>query len=335
MSDGEPDIIAGYLAETLPLPPDEAGPVVATLVHHPEDRPDAPAVLYLHGYNEYWFQEELAERWRGAGFAWFALDLRRHGRSLRQGQHGSYISDMRLYFEELDLAVARIRENAPERPIILLGHSTGGLTSALYADARPGLLQALVLNAPFFGFAGPRYERWVLNHVVSRVGLIEPRFVVQKDGGPVYASSLHRDFGRGGEWTYDLCWKRAGGLPLLAGWIRAVHQGHEAVRRGLEIGCPVLVLSSARSGGGKQWNDSYLNTDAVLDVVEMRRRARRLGPLVEQVVLEGALHDVVLSAAPVRERAYLEMTEWAGRALRADGRTVHTSAPAAGAPPGN
>ncbi len=315
MNAGVPDIIAGYRAETLPLAPDEAGPVVATLVHHPADPLDTPAVLYLHGYNDYWFQEPLAQAWRDKGFAWFALDARRHGRSIRPGQHTAYISDMRLYFEELDLAVARIRRQAPNRPLVLLGHSTGGLTASLYAHERPGLLDALILNAPFFSFGGPRHERWLLGHVISPLARVEPRLVVQKDGGPIYASSLHRDFGRGGDWAYDLAWKKAGGLPLLAGWIRAVHLGHEQVKTGLAIDCPTLVLSSARSGGGSDWNDSFRDTDAVLDVREMRRRARRLGPHVDQVVLDGALHDVVLSRLEVRERALAEMTTWARQIL--------------------
>jgi len=318
MSIGTPDIVPDFRQETLTLRPDSAGPCVATLVYHPEDDPESPAVLYVHGYNDYWFQEELAQQWRDKGFAFFALDARRHGRSLRQGQLHSYTDDMRLYFEELDLAVARVRATNPQRTLLLMGHSTGGLSCSLFADARPNLIQGLLLNSPFFSFSGPRHERWLLRHVISPLGAIEPRLVVQKDGGPIYASSLHRDFDRGGEWTYNLSWKRAGGVPVLAGWVRAVHLGHEAVRRGLAIECPVLVLSSARSGGGSSWNESYTNSDAVLDPFDLRRRARRLGPHVDQIVLDGALHDVLLSSREVRNAAYGEMLTWAVQILNSE-----------------
>lgn len=315
MHGGEPDIIDGFEAVTLSLPPDALGAPEATLVSHPEDSPTAPAVLYVHGYNDYWFQEPLAAAWRTAGFAWHALDLRRHGRSLRPGQQPAYTEDMRDYFVELDLAVDRIRAADPGRPLVLMGHSTGGLCTSLFAHARPGVLDALVLNAPFLGFGGPWHERLVLTTVIPAVGAVEPRWVVQADGGPLYASSLHRSFGRGGDWEYDLSWKRAGGLPTLAGWVRAVHEGHEAVRGGLDVRCPVLCLTSARSGGGSTWNDSFTCSDVVLDVVDVRRRARRLATHVDQVVLEGALHDVVLSRRPVRERAHREMTSWARQVL--------------------
>ncbi len=180
------------------------------------------------------------------------------------------------------------------------------------AQGEPGVRAGLILNSPFFGWSGPGYERWFLGRVATPLAAVAPRLVIQADGGPLYASSLHQSFGRGGEWDYDLTWKRAGGLPILAGWVRAIEHGHRRVRAGLAIDCPVLVLSSARSGGGSTWNTTFQTTDAVLDVRDMRRRARGLGERVDQVVLEGALHDVVLSAKPVRERAYEEMVRWAG-----------------------
>lgn len=304
-----PDVLPGFVQTTLPL--SEPG-LVATLVTHEGEAGDGPAVIYVHGYNDYFFQTELAERWRAAGFAFHALDLRRHGRSLRPGQQPCWVTDLEAYFEDLDRAVQVIRQKAPERPLVLLGHSTGGLIGSLWADARPGVLAGLILNSPFLGWSGPGYERWFLSRVATPLAAVAPRAVIQADGGPLYASSLHQSFGRGGEWDYDLTWKRAGGLPILAGWVRAIEHGHRRVRRGLSIVCPVLVLSSARSGGGSTWNTTFQTTDAVLDVRDMRRRARRLGPRVDQVVLEGALHDVVLSAKPVRERAYEEMVRWAG-----------------------
>ena len=307
----EPDILDGFEAETLELPPDRDGPVVATLVRR---RIGAErAVLYVHGYNDYFFQVEMADRWNAAGFDFYALDLRRYGRSLRPGQRLAFIRNLHDYFQEIDAAVERIRGRDGHRQLILSGHSTGGLTCALYAHHRAdrGTLTGLLLNTPFFSFQGTRLQKLLLRHLVPRIGRIDPRWVVQKDGGPLYLWSLHRGFDKGGEWEFDLTWKTAGGLPLLAGWIGAVHAGHEEVRAGLDVPCPVFVITSARSGGGGAWNPSYLDSDVVLDVRTIRARSWGLGRDVTQRVLPGALHDVILSAKPVRDQAYAKMLEWA------------------------
>ncbi len=309
---GQPDVFDGFLAETLSLRRDHDGPAVATLVSRCLPAADR-AVLYVHGYNDYFFQVEMADRWNAAGFDFYAIDLRRHGRSLRPGQILAFTRDLHAYFEELDAAVSRIRERDGHRRLILSGHSTGGLTCALYAHHRRerGTLDGLLLNTPFLSFRGTRLTRTLLRRVVPGIGRIDPRWVVQKDGGPEYLWSLHEDFGKGGEWEFDLTWKTPGGLPLLAGFIGAAHRGHEEVRAGLDVQCPTLVLTSLRSGGGAEWNPSYLDSDAVLDVHATRARAWGIGQDVTQRVVADALHDVILSRPEVRDRAWGWILDWA------------------------
>ena len=312
MSTARPDLFDGFVAETLPLRQDRDGPVVATLVSRRIPGADR-AVLYVHGYNDYFFQVEMADRWNAAGLDFYAIDLRRHGRSLRPGQVLAFTRHLPDYFEELDAAVERIRERDGHRRLILSGHSTGGLTCSLYAHHRRerGTLDGLLLNTPFLSFHGTPVQRAALRRVFPRIARLDPRWVVQKDGGPLYIWSLHKGFGKGGEWEFDLTWKTAGGLPLLAGFIGAAHRGHEEVRRGLDVRCPVLVVSSLRSGGGQEWNPTYMNSDVVLDVEDTRACAWRVGRDVTQRVVADALHDVTLSRPDVRDRAWRWILEWA------------------------
>ena len=93
-----PDLLGpGFEARTLELLPDEEDDgAVATLVRHmPASDPGALAgtptrttfaLLYLHGWNDYFFQRDLAREISRLGGAFYALDLRRYGRSLREGQ---------------------------------------------------------------------------------------------------------------------------------------------------------------------------------------------------------------------------------------------------------
>jgi alpha-beta hydrolase superfamily lysophospholipase len=310
---GAPDILGqGFSVETLYLDPVGKERVVATLVSRPCSQPSERALLYVHGYNDYFFQVPLADAANQAGWSFYALDLRRCGRSWRPGQLLAYTTDLKEYYEELDAAVACIRERDGHRQLALLGHSTGGLTSSLYAHDRGhrGEIDALILNAPFFSFRSAAPARPLLEKAVLHLGRFAPRSALPLPAVPFLAWSLHRSFGRGGEWSYNLEWKRPGTLPLRIGWLRAAHLGHERVRAGLEIRCPVLCLISARSGGGPRYGPEYSSTDVVLDVQEVARRARRIGQDLRVEAIEGALHDVMLSRAPLREEACARLFHW-------------------------
>jgi alpha-beta hydrolase superfamily lysophospholipase len=54
--------------------------VIATLISSNRNLGDA-GVLYLHGYNDY-FHTHVAEKFNENNFDFYALDLRKYGRSL-------------------------------------------------------------------------------------------------------------------------------------------------------------------------------------------------------------------------------------------------------------
>ena len=70
-------------------------------------------MLFLHGWSDYFFNEELAEFWTGQGFAFFALDMHNHGRSLHAGTHGGYVADLDDYDAEITAAIGIIAAPAP------------------------------------------------------------------------------------------------------------------------------------------------------------------------------------------------------------------------------
>ena len=71
-------------------------------------------MLFLHGWSDYFFNEELAEFWTGQGFAFFALDMHNHGRSLQAGPHGGYVADLDDYDAEITAAIGIIAALHPE-----------------------------------------------------------------------------------------------------------------------------------------------------------------------------------------------------------------------------
>ena len=314
MSAWRPDVLGEpFEARTLHLADDDEGPVVATLVRHhpPTDEPARAArvVLYLHGWSDYFFQRELAEYWHARGAAFYALDLRKYGRSLRKGQTPGYVADLRTYDEELDAALAVIRSEhgAPAR-LLVMGHSTGGLVAVLWAARRPDEVAALVLNSPWLELQGSSVLRHVSAPAIRQLATFQPKAALPNIDPGFYARSNRVD--GGGEWTYDEAWRPVPSFPVRAGWLRAITAGHATVARGLDIGAPILTLASSRSLISPRWSEEMRSADIVLDVELIARRAVQLGPVVTVVRIAGGLHDLTLSAPPVRARFYAEVDRW-------------------------
>lgn len=299
---GEP-----YTVETIVLGPDAEGAVEANLVRLPGARPTRRAVLHVHGFCDYFFHTEYAQWWSDRGYDFYALDLRKYGRSLREHHTPGYVEDFEEYFEELDEAWARITGRDGHDQVVLSAHSTGGLTVALWADSRRPAAVGVVLNSPWVDMHGPFWLR-IGTRVVKQLGSYQPRREIPRSVAGLYGRSLHR--AHGGEWDYDLGWKPLESWPVYAGWLRAVRRGHAAVHAGLDVGCPVLVLTSAATARPTEMDAQVHTHDIVLDVDQIRRWATRLATHVTVISIPGARHDVVLSLPEPRSRVYDQLDRW-------------------------
>jgi alpha-beta hydrolase superfamily lysophospholipase len=301
---GEP-----YLAETLELPDDAEGAVVATLVSRRAATATSHAVLHVHGFADYFFQTPAADHWVERGYDFYALDLRKYGRSLREHQTPNFVTDLADYYAELDEALRRIVERDGHDHVVVSAHSTGGLVTPLWVhDRRPAAVAGLVLNSPWLDLHGSLLLRTAGTRAIDRIGRRRPYLAIPRDVSGLYARSLHRD--HEGEWDFDLAWKPLESWPVYAGWLRAVRRGHARLHRGLDVQAPVLVLTSGASGHPQEYDEACSSTDIVLDVQQIRSWAHRLSDHVTLVRVEGAIHDVTLSREPVRRRAFDEISRW-------------------------
>ena len=300
---GEP-----YTAETFELPDDDEGPVVATLVSRRTDRPSGRAVLHVHGFADYFFQTPAADFWVGRGYDFYALDLRKYGRSMRGHQTANFVTDLSDHYAEIDEAFRRVTERDGHAHVVVSAHSTGGLITPLWAHDRRPPVAGFVLNSPWLDLQGSLLLRTAGTKAIDQIGARRPYLAIPRDVSGFYARSLHRD--HDGEWDFDLAWKPLQSWPVYAGWLRAVRRGHARVHRGLDVPAPVLVLTSSVTGRSREFDDSTTSTDIVLDVEQIRKWAHKLADHVTVVRVEGALHDVTLSREPVRARAFDEIGRW-------------------------
>lgn len=354
---------ADYESRTIPLMDDDAGPVVATLVRYrgrassaPTSSPAAPALspapttsptdahptrseatpqpphfvlLYIHGRNDYFFQRELAEDIAGCGGAFYALDLRRYGRSLRPGQRMGFVSNLSLYDEDIAEALDLIREDYPDLPLVLMGHSTGGLLATLWANRHPGALDGLILNSAWLEMQTMASMRSAVAPILERIASRNPMWAVPGGDGPDhYGRSLREGWNaldaplpdslaaypddpavKG--WSYALEWKRPGSYPAYAAWLEAILDGHENVASSVHLDIPVLSMMSTSSYFGEEFSEAVFSSDVVLDREVILERSARLGPLVTMASFPGK-HDLLLSDPQVRAEVYDTMNRWIG-----------------------
>lgn len=134
--------------------PDEEHVVIAedgVPLHVEVDRPDAqralpggPTIILTHGYThslQLWTYQRRALK--AAGYRVVLWDLRGHGNS-GEGEDASYT------VAQLGRDLAKvIEETTGTEPVVLVGHSMGGMAMMSLADQRPDLVRDQVIGAAF------------------------------------------------------------------------------------------------------------------------------------------------------------------------------------------
>ncbi len=106
-------------------------------------------VLLAHGYGEHAGRyEHVAQALVGNGAVVYAVDHQGHGRS--SGER-VLVHDLEEVVSDLHTLDETARRESPGLPVVLVGHSMGGLIAARYAQRYGGSLAALVLSGPVVG----------------------------------------------------------------------------------------------------------------------------------------------------------------------------------------
>lgn len=313
-SDGwHEDILGeGFEAITLVQPADREGEPAprATVVRYTADSPINKAycgVLYIHGFNDYFYQSEMARKFAGKGYDFYAVDLRDYGRSIIKGRRPYDTVSLDSYFEDIEAAL-KIMEKDGVKEVILMGHSTGGLISAYFENScHPAIIKALILNSPFLDWNQGWKETII--PAVSLLGRYFPNINISQGNSTAYFESLHK--GAHGEWSFDPNLKKAKSPDVTLGWIRAITQAQNSLRHGKsKISVPILLMYSSENVSGEKWSEKFQHGDAVLDVNDIKKYGKQLGRNVTCVKVRGGLHDLVLSAHGVREPLYRYIFSW-------------------------
>jgi alpha-beta hydrolase superfamily lysophospholipase len=169
--------------------PDGSGRLAARAWAPAEGEPTWLAVL-VHGYGEHLGRyQEVAEDLVRAGAVVYGADHRGHG-----GSSGErvLIDDYAGVVEDVHRVITQARTAYRTLPLVLIGHSMGGLIASRYAQTHPEQLSALVLSGPVLG-------RW---EALERLAAAE-----EIPDAPIDPSTLSRDPAVGEAYVADeLVW---------------------------------------------------------------------------------------------------------------------------------
>lgn len=291
----------GFEVHKFDMGEDYSGKVISTVTRHRSHCNDSIGVLYVHGYNDYFFQKDEADRFADSCYNFYAVDLRKYGRSILPGQTPTQARDMREYFPDIDSALTTMKHDGIKK-VALMGHSTGGLISSYYMGEQPdSIIKCLILNSPFLEWNMNGFMRNVAVPSVGALGKLFPNMKISQGDGGGYAQSLLKDYH--GEWNFNTDWKTIQPRKVEASWIRAVDKAQSAVRKG-KINHPTLLMHSSQSASGSEWSPDMQHADAVLNVKDMVKYGPKLGSNVTLHEVPGGMHDLFLSSQPARNDAY-------------------------------
>jgi alpha-beta hydrolase superfamily lysophospholipase len=132
-----------------------------------KDQPVRGVVLLVHGLGEYAGRyDQVARRLNEWGFAVRGYDQYGHGES--GGVRGGLTSDNRLLDDLSDVLDSTRASMEKKTPLILFGHSLGGLVAARLVSLRLRPVQGLVLSSPALELGLSRFQKLLLS-VLPRI----------------------------------------------------------------------------------------------------------------------------------------------------------------------
>ncbi|MFE1755734.1 alpha/beta hydrolase [Streptomyces anandii] len=245
---------------------------------HPRPR---YTVLVVHGYGEHSGRYAgVADTLVAHGAAVYAPDHAGHGRS--EGER-VVVEDFEDVVADVRLVAGMARAAHPGLPLVLIGHSMGGLIAARYAQRHREELTALVLSGPVIG-------AWELPGRLLALDEIPDT--------PISPAALSRDPAVGAGYAADpLVWHGPMKRPTVEAFARMLR----TVDEGGDVGSlPVLWLHG--------------DDDRLVPLAGSRVGVERLGGALTERVHAGARHEVFHETD--RAEVLAELTAFLDGALR-------------------
>ena len=257
----------------------------------------AAHVVVVHGYAEHLGRHaEVTRALAAAGYTVHLLDCRGHGQS---GGKRAHADNFEQYLSDLELFLARVKEQAQGLPLFMVGHSHGGLIAARYLLDKPDAVRGVVLASPYFRL---KLQVPALKILAGRLmGRILPSLPMRND---LKAEQLTRDVAIQNATRADPLYQQI----ATPGWFNASNAAQETVlRRATEFVTPFLLLFGgadpiADPAAGREFFDAATSKDK------------------QHKQYDGLLHE--LFHEPERDQVFKDLIGWLDERARGAARAA-------------
>jgi len=190
------------------------------------------SLLLVHGWAEHSGRYDHVGEWLAArGCAVHAFDHRGHGRSAGARGHARRFDDL---LDDVALALARVRDEHPDLPVFVVGHSMGGLVVAAFVAERAPEIAGAVTSGAALALAEPM-PAWRLA-ILRLLGRVAPRL---RTARPISGAGLSRDPEVARAYELDPLVLREMTLGFGAAFLGAIERTAAA---GAKVRVPLLML---------------------------------------------------------------------------------------------
>ncbi len=255
--------------------------------------PETPrgVVIIVHGLAEHGGRyRETAGILSGNGWAVFAVDLRAHGFSADPPGAGRvHVDRFRDYFRDVDAMAELARTRYPGIPVLILGHSMGGLIAISYALEKPETLAGVIISSPALGTHPQFKPPFFLKILVGILSRLAPRLLVDSN---LDTQAICRDPEVVKAYIDDPLVSQKVSARWYSELTKAMKQ---AFRNAGSLRIPMLLMQSG--------------ADRLVDPSAPTRWARAAPPgLVELVIWEGLYHEMLNE--PEKDKVRAKLLDW-------------------------
>jgi len=243
-------------------------------------------VLIVHGLGEHaWRYDHVAERLNTWGFAVRAYDQYGHGESM--GPRGALPSADRLLSDLAEVVDDTRFRMSESTPLIVIGHSMGGLVAARFVSLGMRPVQALILSSPALDPGLSAFQK-VLLAVLPRIA---PNLRVGNGLNPEFIS-------------HD---------PAVVAAYKADPLVHDRISARLAVF--IAENGPATIAAAPTWTVPTLllfaGEDKLVNPVGSRAFTNAAPPqVVSSHCFDGLYHEIFNEAAPQRELVFAELKRW-------------------------